>query len=44
MTPKLYFVRIAKIDINSFSLEILDPIKVNVNIFFTFGYMQTISF
>ena len=44
MMSKLYFVRVAKIVINSFSLEILDPFKVNVNIFFTFGYMQTISF
>lgn len=33
MTSKLYFVRIAKIVINSFSLEILDPFKVHVNIF-----------
>ena len=33
MTSKLYFVRIAKIVINSFSLEILDPLKVHGNIF-----------
>ena len=33
MTSKLYFVREAKIVINSFSLEILDPFKVHVNIF-----------
>ena len=33
MTSKLYFVRIAKIVIITFSLEILDPFKVNVNIF-----------
>ena len=33
MTAKLYFARIAKIVTNSFSLEILDPFKVHVNIF-----------